>query len=65
MDISAKSVLAGKSLTGRMDPGMNTNIYTEYIKSKTVCISIRNIFLYSSLVSDPCFKVNVCWIALI
>ena len=50
-----------------MGPGMNTNIKTDYMKSKYVCTSIRNIeFLYSScpLVSGPCFKVNVYWTAL-
>ena len=44
MDISARSVLVGPILTGEMDLGMNTNVYTEYMKSKYVRISIiRNI----------------------
>ena len=34
MDISAETVLAGPNLIGGMDPGMNTNIQTEYMKSK-------------------------------
>ena len=34
IDISAGSVPAGPNLTNRMDPGMNKNIYTEYMKSK-------------------------------
>ena len=40
----ARSVLVGPILTGKMDLGMNTNVYTEYMKSKYVRISIiRNI----------------------
>ena len=34
MDISAGSVSAGLNLTGGMDPGMNTNSSTEYMKKK-------------------------------
>ena len=48
MDISAGFVPAGPNLTGGMDPGMNTNIQTEYMKSKHVRFSLRNIlFIYS------------------
>ena len=36
MDFSAGSVLAGPILTGVMDAGMNTNIQTEYMKSRYV-----------------------------
>ena len=43
MDISAGSVPAGPNLTGGMNPGMNTTIYTEDMKSKCVRNSIRNI----------------------
>ena len=43
MDISAESVPAGSNHNGRMDPGMNTSILTEYMQSKYVRISIRNI----------------------
>ena len=43
MDISAGSVPAGPNLTGGMEPGLNTNIYTKYMKSKYVRISLRNI----------------------
>ena len=35
-------------LTGGMEPGMNTNIQTKYMKSKYVRISLRNIFFTSS-----------------
>ena len=50
MDISAGSVTAGTNLTGGMEPGMNTNIQTKYMKSKYVRISLWNIsFFYSSL----------------
>ena len=43
MDISAGTVSAGPNLTGQMDPGMNTNIKTEYMKRKYVRTSIRNV----------------------
>ena len=43
MDISAGIVPAVSSLTGRMDPVMNTNIKTEYMRSKYISISIKNI----------------------
>ena len=43
MNISGGSVSAGQNLTGGMEPGMNTNILTEYMKSKYVCISLKNI----------------------
>ena len=57
MDITGRTVPAGPNLTGRMDPGMNTHIYTEY--KQYVCISIRNIsFLYSSLKERD--ALNVC-----
>ena len=39
MDPSGGSVPPGPDLTGGMDPGMNTNIKTEYVKSKYVHIS--------------------------
>ena len=32
--------------TGGMEPGMNTNIQTEYMKRKYVRISLRNIYVY-------------------
>ena len=45
---AAGTVPTGPNINGRMDPGMNTNILTESMKSKYVRISIRNIsFLYS------------------
>ena len=50
MDISTGSVSAGQNFTHQMDPGINTSIQTKYIKSKYVCITIRNIqFLYNFL----------------
>ena len=48
MDLSAATVLAGPNLNGRMDPGLDPNIKTEYMKRKYVCIAIRNILLRSS-----------------
>ena len=46
MDPSGGSVLAGPNLTGGMEPGMNTNIQTEYMKSKYV-----RVFLKENLIS--------------
>ena len=43
MGISAGTVPACPNSTGRMDPGMNTNIETEYMKGEYVRISIMNI----------------------
>ena len=43
MDISAGSVPPGPNLTGGMEPGMDTNIETKYMKSKCVRIPLRNI----------------------
>ena len=34
MDISAGTVTANPNFTGKMDPGINTNIEIEYMKSK-------------------------------
>jgi hypothetical protein len=49
MDISAGSVPPDPNLTGGMEPGMNNNIYTKYVKSKCVRIPLRNTsFLYIS-----------------
>ena len=43
MDILAGSVPLGLNLIVGIDPGMNTNIKTNYMKSKYVLNSIRNI----------------------
>ena len=40
MDPSGGSVSPGPNLTGGMEPGMNTDIYTEYMKNKYVRISL-------------------------
>ena len=49
MDISAGTVLAGPNLTEGMDPGMNTNIKTEYMKSKYARISMRKILCFTKM----------------
>ena len=36
MDISAQTILVGPNLTDRIDPGMNINNQTEYMKSKGI-----------------------------
>ena len=36
MDISVGSVPAGLNLTGEMEPGINTNIWTEYVYEKQI-----------------------------
>ena len=46
MDILAGSVPPGPNITGGMEPGMNTSIYTEFMKRRFVCI-FRNIFSLS------------------
>ena len=43
MDILIGFVLPGPNVTGGMNLGMNTDIYTAYIKSEYVQISTKNI----------------------
>ena len=50
---SGGSVPLGPNLTGGMEPGINTNIKTEYMKSKYVRISLGNIKLFAVLLSGP------------
>ena len=52
MDILAGSVPAGLCLTGGMDPGMNTSIFNEFMKSKYVRFVRQMINLFSLIMQN-------------